>query len=296
MRKVILSRKGFDSTTKEICGVKVKVSGGKPSAFVPGGEMVSFPIPEIPEKHEVVDSDLVGYEGICAEGMSLRARMEMLYGGVFASQWERCHHDPDLRRGIFGQSGGPQTILKRGEVDVGDLFLFFGWFQEAKWNGGVLRPCSPQRKVHALFGYLQIGEILPATVAAQKYPHWRDHPHMTPVRLERDKKPDARRPNTVYIAAKHLDIPGMGDCPGFGIFRHALGLELTHSGEKSPSFWALPEFFEGESYPNCVRRISEGARKGLFSTVGQWQECVINATPEIRKWALERIRIGMRAD
>ena len=242
--KIILSRKGFDSTTKEVDGVKIKVSGGKPSVFVPGGEMVSFPIPDIPEKHESIDPDLIGYDDIYAEGMSLRERMKALYGGDFASKWEHCHYDPDLQRGIFGQSGGPQTILQRGRVSVGDLFLFFGWFREAKRDGGVLHFHSPQRDVHALFGFLQIGEILPAQAAVQKYPHLRDHPHMTPTRLERDKNPNARRPNMVYLAANRLSLQGMDDRPGFGVFKHAPKLVLTPPGEKSPSFWDMPAFFE----------------------------------------------------
>ena len=219
----------------------------------------------------------------------------MSHGHALASKWDRCHHDPDLRRGVFGQSGGPQTILETGEVGVGDLFLFFGWFREAETDGNRLRFRSPRRDVHALFGFLRVGEILPAKAAAQKYPHLRDHPHMTPVRLERDKNPGARRPNVVYIAAEHLSLPGMDDAPGFGVFRHAPKLVLTPPNEKAPSFWALPKFFEGESYPNCARLIEEGPRKGLFSTVGQWQECVVNATPEIQGWALERIRAGLGA-
>ena len=118
---------------------------------------------------------------------------------------------------------------------------------------------------------------------------------MTPTRLERDKNPNARRPNMVYLAANRLSLQGMGDRPGFGVFKHAPKLVLTPPGEKSPSFWDMPAFFENASYPNCIRLIQEEKRKGLFSTIGQWQECVINATPEIQEWALERIRAGTRA-
>ena len=115
--KIILSRKGFDSTTKEVDGVKIKVSGGKPSVFVPGGEMVSFPIPEIPEKHESIDPDLIGYDDIYAEGMSLRERMKALYGGDFASKWEHCHYDPDLQRGAFlGKAADRKRFCREGAL------------------------------------------------------------------------------------------------------------------------------------------------------------------------------------
>ena len=301
MRRVIFSRKGFDSS-----------NGGMPSAFVPKGEMVSFPIPASTR------SDLIRYADIRAEGMSLQERVEQLSqgeGNIFPHQ--RCHHDPDLVyrarfrpswegwAGAFGQSGGANSHLQapngkeRDGVEKGDLFLFFGWFREAVQTPEGLRFVPKAPDVHAFFGYLQIGDRwdeedpdIPAC--------FNDHPH--PLRRHLCRDSQQFEPGTLYTARERLSIPGEDiDLPGYGVFRHSPKLVLTkkntRTGKYEPrSFWDLPKFFDGKFHSKNIRREKEGPRKELCNTKGQWQECIANATPEIKKWALERIRIGMRAD
>ena len=55
--------------------------------------------------------------------------------------------DPDIRKGIrlrepsswkpaFGQIGASQGLLSNAKVEVGDLFLFFGWFRRIEQHNG----------------------------------------------------------------------------------------------------------------------------------------------------------------
>ena len=307
--KIIFSRKGFDDTTKKVDGIRIKVNGGMPSAFVRGQEMVSFPIPHRKDYYD--DRGIVGYDCIRTAGMSLRERIAALKGDGFAAKFGRCHHDPDLRRGVFGQSGPPQAHLCKN-VGEGDLFLFFGWFREAEWKGDALQFCRPHRDVNALFGFLQIGHggILSAQDAAQKHANLRDHPHLTKARLKWDNTPEAeeklRQNNTVYFAAKNLSLPRVENLPGHGIFRNSrkIGHKLIlttrneRTGKYKPrSFWDLPDFFDGQFCGNYGIRQTEGPHKdSVRISQGYGQEFIVNATDKIQEWALERIRAGMCAD
>ena len=286
-RKIILSRKGFDSGY-----------GGMPSAFVRGGEMVSFPIPHNNALYS--DAALVGYDDICAEGMSLRNRIRMLKGArgdAFVKKLDRCHHDPDLRRGVFGQSGIAQGHLRK-HIGEGDLFLFFGWFQQAEWDGGALRFCEPGRDVQALFGFLQIGAggILPARIAAQKHRRFCTHPHLTPTRLKWDDTDGAkerrRGNNTLYVAAKHLSLPGAEGLPGHGVFRHSPALVLTAEESDSRCVWNLPDIFRNRriTYHTDTKK-NPWRRDGLFESRPRGQEFIVyDDDGKVAKWAAELIR------
>ena len=281
--KIILSRKGFDSGY-----------GGMPSAFVRGGEMVSFPIPhdaKHPEK-DYEDSCLIRYNDIPTEKrMSLQERINQLRGKRKPFPHDQCHYDPDLRRGIFGQSGPAQSHLRKRVVE-GDLFLFFGWFQEAEWRGDTLHFCNPERNVQALFGFLQIGEILQAECAAHKYPDFQNHPHLTDACLEWSKTPYAQKhhyDNTVYIATKRLSLPGVKGLRGHGIFRHSPELVLTADGAKSRTIWKLPDIFRN-------REITYHSKKswrpdGLFQSRPRGQEFIVfdDEDETVSKWAAKLI-------
>ena len=293
-RKIILSRKGFDSGY-----------GGMASAFVEGGEMVSFPIPNNPAIGEGEDTDVVDYDNLSVPvdcdnpsggKMSLRDRIRMLKSEKFASKFGYCHHDPDLRRGIFGQSGIAQAHLCR-HVGEGDLFLFFGWFRQAAWDGDSLRFLDSGRDVQALFGFLQIGEggILPARIAAQKYPDFRDHPHMTPSRLKWDNTPRAREllraNNTIYVAAERLSLPDADDLPGHGVFRHSPDVILTAKRADSRTIWNLPpKVFRNREITYHTKK-NPWRPDGLFESRPRGQEFVVHddENETVSKWAADLI-------
>ena len=119
--KIILSRKGFDSK-----------NGGVPSPILEDGTLISLPIP---------NNDDLTYDQISAGDYNLGKLVNDLTNGKI-KETAQAHLDPDLNivsrnreagwRPLFGQAKAALTHLAR--VGKGDLFLFFGWFREAKRN------------------------------------------------------------------------------------------------------------------------------------------------------------------
>jgi hypothetical protein len=162
-RKIILSRKGFDSKY-----------GGRPSPILPDGTMLSLPIP--------LDKEITSYEDLNHSGVNY-ANIIMELGGKLDKN--KCHLDPDLRydtierpsdwKVCLGQSHAAVSHLKSQGVGVGDIFLFFGWFRQTEYdNNGKLRYVRGAPDIHAIFGYLQVGEIATSFEERAKF-HW--HPH-----------------------------------------------------------------------------------------------------------------------
>ena len=302
--KIVFSRKGFDGGRK---------SGRGASAILPSGEMMSLPIPG------KKPSDLICYGGIRAPdggGVFLQERIEQLREGeaMRGRQWgppssvERCHHDPDLVldsrdrpstegwTGIFGQSKIWQGHLRENGVGVGDLFLFFGWFRGTELENGKLRfrKEKPRHGQHMLFGYLQVAPCLLEMKEGAKIPRcFSDHPHLNEERFKLRKAGDD---DSVYIAREKLLMPDVcTGLPGYGVFRHAPELVLTED-KKRRSFWNLPSFFDGQFCGKYGHREMKGPHKGCIRIPNRGQEFIVNGTPEIQEWALERIRAGMGID
>ena len=113
MKRVILSRKGFDSKY-----------GGRPSPIFKNDDIFSLPIPQngkSPKKyHELKFNGINGTQAL-KEVSATQVTSE-----------DFCHYDPALndKIGLFGQAGSAQSELKNNDVGIGDLFLFFGWFKK----------------------------------------------------------------------------------------------------------------------------------------------------------------------
>jgi len=120
--KAVFSRKGYDSEY-----------GGYSSAILPSGDMLSFPIPA------------PGEVGIAPRRLGFFSRpLAELFRELGHKETDVNHHlDPDLgtftvdgRRsrcaGVFGQAPAASGHLDNQGVAVGDLFLFFGTFQDAR--------------------------------------------------------------------------------------------------------------------------------------------------------------------
>ena len=119
--KIILSRKGFDSS-----------SGGFASPIFPDGTMLSLPIPV-----QEVDTSCTKYSDIRYSKYTYQDILEQL-NPRRSNKMVYCHLDPDIRDDIwkyslpywhpaFGQIGAAETHLQNHNVQAGDLFLFFGW-------------------------------------------------------------------------------------------------------------------------------------------------------------------------
>lgn len=124
--KIILSRKGFDSS-----------AGGYPSPLlVEEKQLLSFPIPD-----DGIDTGVTYKDLVFKDNITYADIMNDL--GIKGFENKYVHLDPDLKqstlknrdsgwRGIFGQCNSSQSHLSNQNVEEGDLFLFFGWFREVK--------------------------------------------------------------------------------------------------------------------------------------------------------------------
>ena len=154
--KVILSRKGFDSSW-----------GGFPSIILPGGQMISFPIPEKGErekdaKGKYTNKTETGIEGIGAENIKfvLDDKSELTLAEIFTQLHFKedkikiagekqsfkntiFHYDPAIQTiydtngneikghhgyAAFGQSKAAAGHLLNEKIQKGDIFLFFFTF------------------------------------------------------------------------------------------------------------------------------------------------------------------------
>jgi hypothetical protein len=287
--KVILSRKVFDSGY-----------GGWASPILPDGRMLSLPIP--------ASNGLVSYEDLSAgDGVSYLEIMHQLRYGrkdrlvlsheawLPSRQGISAHLDPDLVasalerlpgwRGMFGQANAASSHLLNHQVGPGDLFLFFGRFRHAERVDGRLSPAHEQ-DMHAIWGYMYVGEILEGSRATH-FPDWAlRHPHTQECFLDSS----AYKHNQLFVAAP--TIPGT-KVPGWGRFLWNERLQLTRPGSTSLCDWQLhPCFREVEDmsyHPGGESRY--GWHDETFCAAKKGQEFVIPAGHNaVEEWAMELIR------
>jgi len=220
--------------------------------------------------------------------MSLGQIIDELAAGPQIGQ-RRAHLDPDLVREArprlpgwrptLGQLGAAGTHLRNEGVSEGDLFLFFGWFRHTERASDGLHFRRRTNGFHAIFGYLEIGEIFRVDPYAD-LPAWlRDHPHATPSRR-------ANRSNTVYVASRRLSFHP--SYPGAGVFRFNDRLVLTKKDCSRRGRWNLdPVLFRHVR----ISYHSETAwHDGYFQSYPRAQEYVIHADDPIIAWASRIIR------
>ena len=274
--KIILSRKGFDSSC-----------GGVPSPILPDGTLYSLPIPS-------QDSPITYDELRLGKG-----RLGPLVEALTNHRVRRghgAHLDPDLRpsayprlpgwRPLFGQDGTAQAHLENEGVDVGDLFLFFGWFRQTERTEQGFRFMRGAPDLHVLFGWLQIGAVVSLDDSRSELPSWaRYHPHV---------HGDSEGNNTLYVARRRLDLDGSGHgAAGGGVFRsYNQRLCLTARGQ-TRTRWRLPGWFfpaDGRR-PLTYHRNRERWRRTedhtLLRSVPRGQEFVLDTDdyPEAVAWA-----------
>jgi hypothetical protein len=171
--KIILSRKGFDST-----------SGGAPSPII-DGVPYSLPIPTGKYPSETT------YRALGLGNILLKVKSRWKVDDV-------CHEDPMFwdDRCAFGQTSTAQSHLAKQEVGVGDVFLFFGLFADLGSND----------LHHRIFGYLKVDDIRKAGChpKGDEAGHTlRKHPHAI-------GRWDAR--NTIYLGRGRRRRPPMQLC------------------------------------------------------------------------------------
>ncbi len=274
--KIIVSRKGFDSGY-----------GGFPSAILPDGRMVSFPIPEMKSNTKYAELKLDKNLSYCDLMQNLFGNeIKLEKNGKVQLDQVGCHFDPDIDkqalprkknwRGILGQSGASQSHLVNQKIEVGDIFLFFGWFRKVdRVNGCYRYSQSDKHGRHIFHGYLEIGEILRLN-SQDPHPWMQNHPHIT-------RRLSANANDTLYIATSCFSADN--SLKGYGTFKFNDALVLTKDG-LSRSKWNLPSFFKKSS----ISYHSEKSwKEGYFQSAAKGQEFVVNCTPKIRQWAIDLI-------
>ena len=276
-RKLILSRKGFDSA-----------SGGCPSPIFPDGTMYSLPIPCDDEEEPIHYQDL--HHGNINIGQVVEDLTRRRY-----SAWDLAGLDPDVRpdavprydgwRGLFGQTYGSQTHLANQGVGAGDIFLFFGLFRRVQETraGWIFVKDAP--KLHILWGWLQIEQVCKVDDIRHdgKFDWATYHCHFS-------WSGDPR--NTLYVATRRLDLNDTVAALGAGVFPNCdERLVLTMPGG-SVSQWRLPRWF----YPDGNKTPLTHHRKGprwkhnaeyvYLQSVGRGQEFVLDLQqyPEALGW------------
>ncbi|MCK4798145.1 MAG: hypothetical protein KAT05_12235 [Spirochaetes bacterium] len=256
--KVILSRKGFDSTY-----------GGQPSPILPDGTLLSLPIPS--------KNDNCRFSDLIYQDKSYYEIIKEIKPNTKIKNSYTCHLDPDLRhdvigresnwKGLFGQMGSAQGHLKNENIQEGDLFLFFGWFKEAEITNQGLRYIKNAPDVHIIFAYMQIGRIYSSYKELPLYAKY--HPHSNKFSIKN---------NCIYEASENLSINN--SMTGAGCLNYNKRLVLTKEGE-TKSRWDLPDFFKEV---RISYHSDKSFKKHYFDSAKKGQEFVIESNKKIIDW------------
>lgn len=272
--KVILSRKGFDSQYGKI-----------DSPILPNGTLLSLPIPQ--------NNDSIRFNELSYEDKSYFDLIKELKPNWKYPDNQAAHLDPDIRkeaysnrskdwRPIFGQSAAAQGHLKKQGVGIGDIFLFFGSFKETEYNNQKLkyRKSSDYPKGrHAIFGYLQIGDIRELNTDADydALPSFsRYHSHANRNFIENDGK--SRSNNCIYIASEKLSFNT--NLPGAATLNYNETRVLTKKG-RNKSMWDLPDFLK---QLKITYHKEESFINDYFQSAAKGQEFVIQEDAKLSEW------------
>ena len=225
---------------------------------------------------------------------SLSSQISYKGNKISISPEQTCHIDPDLRRDtfaarpegwkpVFGQCGSAGGHLINQKVAPGDLFLFFGTFAETGYREGKLKYVPGGREFHALYGYLQIGEIIKSD--SGQVPAWlRYHPH-----ADEGGRFLGKRNNLLFIARDRSTLNP--EFPGAGVFKFSPRVVLTSlnqaPGEYKKSVWELDDSLNGAKFTYHSKPVRTGAP---FKSAGRGQEFVTESKPEVQLWAGSLIR------
>ena len=280
--KIILSRKGFDSS-----------SGGCPSPIFPDGRIQSLPIPDVKSK--------IQYDQINTNNKDIGELVNQLTRAKHPSD-STAHLDPDLEANalprkpdwspVLGQTGAAQGHLRNNEVEAGDIFLFFGLFQPVikhnnQWVFDKTKPAQ-----HLIWGWLQIGNIIQVTESTpHEYPWLAYHPHL--VCLDDPN-------NHIYVASKELLLENKATAStGAGVIAQLSELiTLTEKGSTKPSVWTLPDWFfpskkrVAMTYHRKLERWSKRDGKTRLQSTARGQEFILDADqyPEAISWVKEIVQ------
>ena len=261
--KIILSRKGFDSA-----------NGGIVSPIFDDGTMVSLPIPSC-------DTDTYG-DLLFKDIEYADILQDLKYKGSI-----NCHLDPDLEQDrrknkipgwfpSFGQIDAA-SYLRNINIEVGDIFLFFGNFHFVEEKNGkykYMRKTGDFYKdndLQVIWGYLQVGEIITDPMK-QKEIWW--HPHANEYRINNNT-------NIIFKAAEKLSIDKTK--PGAGLLSFDKKRVLTLEG-CTKATWKMNKIYDVEHVYSNRKNSSKNPKESIYYA-GIWQELGLKESDECLQWA-----------
>ena len=258
--------------------------------------MLSLPIPD--------DNSPIRYDELRWRGHDVGELVSQLTRNRKQPK-DRAHLDPDLDldmyprdegwRPLLGQTGSAQGHLRNQRVTLGDLFLFFGLFQEVTEKGGCWQFVRHAKKQHVIWGWMQIGEIHEIDTLNKNVLSWaRYHPHF---------QGDRGTNNTIYVATERLNLPSASiEEAGAGVFpRIHASRVFTDPGSQKTTNWRLPiSFYPCRNrrpltyHPNLERWQRAGDDYCLLLCSGRGQEFVLDLTEysDVTKWLHSIFRSG----
>lgn len=196
--KIILSRKGFDST-----------AGGFPSLIFPDNQLFSIPIPSSSSHCDY--SRLTFKYGdepihnILNQVTNRRIRSGNRYECDYAQAVQGCHHDPmivlESNRLTLGQTGRAEAHLRSQGIATGDIFLFYGWFKRTELIHDHWTYDHSERDIHLIWSWMTVDEVIKldshdqVNSALKKFPELSVHPHLATDWLA--------TPNSIYLSKEY---------------------------------------------------------------------------------------------
>ncbi|RWZ58219.1 hypothetical protein EQV77_10605 [Halobacillus fulvus] len=282
MNKLILSRKGFDSS-----------AGYGYSPYDPKtGKYILLPIPGGEEEHHGFTYRDFKLKKNYLQGMTAETLEDLIHDPLMgyskktkqAIEDRYAHNDPALGRppwltngpkfSAFGQAEAAAGHLRNHQVGEGSVFLFFSRFKPMK---NRVHPLDPRAGwtdgAYFLYGWLKVGKViteenreeLPKSIQAS-------HPHGSEQNF-RDWNA-----NTIYLAADRLfddmDIPGSGYFPRLED-RLLLSSELH---KNQPSIWKVPSFFHEEKFRPTYLNVEEKLADRWLQCPDDGNYCFVQST------------------
>lgn len=290
--KIIFSRKGFDTS-----------NGGFPNLILPDGTMFVIPIPDKKQHFKYGDLDNI-YDGEKISNIindvtgnrikyNSTVKKRVLTKSIdYCTSTYTAHNDPYFHKafGYFlGQQHAAQGHLNNNHVAEGDLFLFFGNFQEVEKIGGKWQYIKDSIVRHVIFGWLIVNKVVNLNDDSQKehtlgkYPFLKFHPHF---RYNYPK-------NTLYIPSEELIELNKRKIAekGSGQFKYSERRNLGNPYKQNLTSWMLPKIIDNEEYfsrkVNIVDLHNDYNHIELPRTI--WQEIILEMPFEkthklLKKW------------
>jgi len=279
--KIILSRKGFDSKY-----------GGVPSPIMPDGTLLSLPIPNVGDDKKAN----IEYKNLQFEDTNYAQIIAALTKGKKDKfLYEKCHLTPFLRKEVLPRSEKWQQGYRQSEQSLShllnqkaekdDLFLFFGWFRDVEKIDGKYQYVRNSKGRHIIFGFLQVGDILPNPTGEQ-FPWSIPQEHLGE-KIE-NKAFFVARPTLSWDETK----------PGAGVLNVKANPELILTKEgMTCSCWKLQDFMKDMKISYHTENSWKDGKDGYFKSADIGQEFVISSEREdlmqkLKDWAKELINKG----